>query len=181
MLIAGMINNSILQGTLIIDAVRFEERFGSEEGFRVLLVDVDSDRADEVRGKLSLGLRDQGLEVVSASDPGTVINPQALEGQVEGAVMFGMGFALREQFHPDKTRTLKSYGLPTIRDIPEEVTILFVGEPLSIGPFGAKGSGEMSIIAPVPSIINAIANATGVRLFDIPATPGRVLEALTRR
>jgi ABC-type antimicrobial peptide transport system permease subunit len=67
-LIAGMIKNSILQGTLIISAEDFEKRFGSEEGFRVLLVDVDNDRRDEVGRKLALGLRDQGLEMIDASD-----------------------------------------------------------------------------------------------------------------
>ena len=119
------------------------------------------------------------LRVAHASDAGTVVNPKALEGQIEGGIAFGMGFALKEKFDPDKTRGLKDYKLVTIREAPEEVKVLFVGEPLSIGPFGAKGAGEMSVIAPVPSIINGIADATGARIFDLPATPEKVLEALS--
>ena len=58
--------------------------------------------------------------------------------------------------------------------------MLFVGEPLSIGPFGAKGIGEMGTIGPVPSIINGIAKTSRARIYDLPATPGRVLEALDK-
>ena len=119
------------------------------------------------------------LRAAHASDAGTVVNPKALEGQIEGGIAFGMGFALKEKFDPDKSRGLKSYKLVTIREAPEEVKVLFVGEPLSIGPFGAKGAAEMGNIAPVPSIINGIADATGARIFDLPATPERVLETLS--
>ena len=64
------------------------------------------------------------------------------------------------------------------RDVAEEVTSIYVEEPCPRGPFGAKSAAEMSVIAPVPAIINAIADATGVRLREIPATPDKVLSAL---
>ena len=113
-----------------------------------------------------------------SSDPGTVINPIALEGQIEGGMTFGMGFAISEQWIPGKTFSYKDYKVTTIRNGYEEIDVLFVGEPLSCGPFGAKGAGEMADVAPVPSIINGIAAACGARVFDLPATPDKIKKAL---
>ena len=121
------------------------------------------------------------LHVVNACDPGTVVHPIALEGQVDGGIGFGIGFALRERFHPDLPPTFEAYGLPTTKDTPEKVTRLFVGEPCARGPFGAKSAGEIPGISPIPAIINGIANATGARVRDIPATPDRVQAALMKR
>ncbi|HLI11656.1 MAG TPA: molybdopterin cofactor-binding domain-containing protein [Alphaproteobacteria bacterium] len=116
--------------------------------------------------------------IVNVCDPGTIVNPLALEGQVDGGIGFGIGFALKEEFHPEKPATFEAYGLPTTRDIPGKVTRLFVGGRCERGPFGAKSAGEMPGISPIPAIINGIANATGVRVRDIPATPDRVRAAL---
>ncbi len=117
-------------------------------------------------------------KAVHSSDPGTVINPRALEGQIEGGMTFGMGFALSEKYVPGKTLSYKDYKVTTIRNAYEDIKVLFVGQPLSFGPFGAKGAGEMSDVAPVPSIISGIANACGARVFDLPATPDTILKAL---
>ncbi|MGI9451713.1 MAG: xanthine dehydrogenase family protein molybdopterin-binding subunit, partial [Geminicoccaceae bacterium] len=118
------------------------------------------------------------LNHVNVIDPGTRINPQAVDGQIDGAVAFGIGFALSERFHPDNPATLEGYGLPSTRSIPPTITRLYVEDPLERGPFGAKSMAEHPGISPIPAIINAIANATGARVRDIPATPDKVKEAL---
>jgi len=120
------------------------------------------------------------LNHVNVCDPGTRINPQAVDGQIDGAIAFGVGFALSERFHPDNPATLEGYGLPSTKNVPPKVTRLYVEDPLDRGPFGAKSMAEHPGISPIPAIINAIANATGARVRDIPATPDRVLQALTK-
>jgi len=117
---------------------------------------------------------------VNVCDPGTRINPQAVDGQIDGAIAFGCGFALTERFHPDNPPTLKDYGLPSTRDVPDSVTRLYIEAPLERGPFGAKSMAEHPGISPIPAIIDAIADATGARVFDIPATPARVREAIAK-
>lgn len=119
--------------------------------------------------------------VVNVCDPGTVVNPLALEGQMDGGIGFGIGFALKERFHPDLPPTFEAYGLPTTKDAPLRVTRLFAGGPCERGPFGAKSAGEMPGISPIPAIINGIADAIGARVYDIPATPDRVLAAIASR
>lgn len=118
------------------------------------------------------------LNHVNVCDPGTRINPQAVDGQIDGAIAFGIGFALSERFHPDNPATLEGYGLPSTKNIPPSVTRLYVEEPLKRGPFGAKSMAEHPGISPIPAIINAIADATGVRVRDIPATPARIKAAI---
>ena len=120
------------------------------------------------------------LNHVNVCDPGTRINPQAVDGQIDGAIAFGVGFALSERFHPDNPATLEGYGLPSTKRIPSDVTRLYVEDPLERGPFGAKSMAEHPGISPIPAIINGIANATGARVRDIPATPDRVLQALMK-
>ncbi|MDA7760034.1 molybdopterin-dependent oxidoreductase [Amylibacter sp.] len=120
------------------------------------------------------------LNHVNVCDPGTRINPQAVDGQIDGAIAFGVGFALSERFHPDNPATLEGYGLPSTKRIPSNVTRLYVEDPLERGPFGAKSMAEHPGISPIPAIINGIANATGARVRDIPATPDRVLQALMK-
>lgn len=120
------------------------------------------------------------LNHVNVCDPGTRINPQAVDGQIDGAIAFGVGFALSERFHPDNPATLEGYGFPSTKSVPQKVTRLYVEDPLERGPFGAKSMAEHPGISPIPAIINAIANATGARVRDIPATPDRILQALTK-
>jgi len=117
--------------------------------------------------------------VVAAHDVGKVLNPVGARGQVEGAVVMGIGFALTEEFVPGVTRGFADYRIPTTRDVPEIETI-FVERPDPKGPFGGKGLGECAMIPTAPAILNAIADATGVRITRLPATPARVLEALAK-
>ena len=91
-----------------------------------------------------------------------------------------LALPLSERFHPDNPATLEGYGLPSTKSVPPKVTRLYVEDPLDRGPFGAKSMAEHPGISPIPAIINAIANATGARVKDIPATPDRVLQALTK-
>jgi CO/xanthine dehydrogenase Mo-binding subunit len=119
--------------------------------------------------------------VVSALDCGKVINPAGLEGQSEGGVVMGMGFALCEEtvmesgYH--KVRNLTTYILPTTWEAPEVETIAVESAEES-GPYGAKGIGEVVMVPVVAAIPSAIAAATGARLFQLPATPERVWRAM---
>jgi aldehyde oxidoreductase len=117
------------------------------------------------------------LRIVAAHDVGRAINPQQVEGQIQGGVAQGLGLALMEEFVPGRTDNLHDYLIPTIGDIPPIETIL-IEHPDPLGPYGAKGVGEPALIATAPAILNAIAAATGVRLTRVPATPDRVLAAI---
>ena len=123
----------------------------------------------------------QVLKVVSAIDCGQVINPIGLEGQSEGGVVMGMGFALCEDTLMEggihKSRNITTYILPTTVETPEIETIAVESAEAS-GPFGAKGIGEVVMCPIVAAVPNAIAQATGARLFRLPATPERVWRAM---
>jgi len=115
---------------------------------------------------------------VSAVDCGTVIHPRMAEGQVEGAVAQGIGYALFEEVLLSKggkvlNANFLDYKIATALDVPEMVTILVETDEPS-GPFGAKAAGEVPIDGPAPAIINAICDAVGARCFRIPATSERV-------
>jgi aldehyde oxidoreductase len=117
------------------------------------------------------------LNVTAAHDVGRAINPTLIEGQIEGGVAQGLGMALMEEFFPGKGENLHDYLIPTAGDIPPIESIL-IEDPSSIGPFGAKGIGEQAVIPTAPAILNAIHDATGVRIHRIPATPDRVRAAI---
>jgi CO/xanthine dehydrogenase Mo-binding subunit len=124
------------------------------------------------------------LSVHSGHDSGRIINPTTGEGQVEGGVVQGLGYALVEEHHLKDGRILNdqfsTYIIPTPMDTPEIRTIL-VERPFEWGPYGAKGLGETPIIAVAPAVTSAIHDATGIRLREIPATPERVWAALRER
>ena len=119
---------------------------------------------------------------VSAVDCGTPIHPKMVEGQIEGAVAQGLGYALFEEVLLDRTgRVLNpnflDYKIASSLDVPEMVTILVpTDEPT--GPYGAKAAGEVPIDGPAPAIVNAICDAVGVRMYRIPATGERVWRGL---
>ena len=121
------------------------------------------------------------LRVHSGHDAGRIINPTTGEGQVEGGVVQGLGYALVEEHATRDGRILNdqfsTYIIPTTLDTPEIHSIL-VEEEFPWGPYGAKGLGETPIIAVAPAVTNAIHNAVGIRLHEIPATPERVWTAL---
>jgi putative selenate reductase molybdopterin-binding subunit len=122
------------------------------------------------------------LRIVEAVDCGQVVNPQMAEGQVEGAALQSLGYALYERMPFDaqgrmQFRSFRDYTIAAATDAPELTTILVpTHEPT--GPFGAKAIAEIPINGPAPAIANAVAHATGVRIREIPLTPERVLTAL---
>lgn len=117
------------------------------------------------------------VRIVAAHDVGRAINPGLVEGQIHGGIAQGIGLALMEEYVPGRTDNLHDYLIPTAGDVPPIETIL-VERADPLGPFGAKGVGEPALIATAPAILNAIADATGVRLGAVPATPDRVLAAI---
>ena len=122
------------------------------------------------------------LHLATAVDPGTAINPMQAEGQVEGAVTQGLGYALTEELLLDDAgRPLNpnflDYKIFSAKDMPKLTTILVeTDEPL--GPFGAKSISEVPINGPAPAIANAIFHAVGVRIRKLPIRPEDVLRAL---
>jgi CO/xanthine dehydrogenase Mo-binding subunit len=119
--------------------------------------------------------------IVHAQDVGRAINPSAIEGQIEGAVSMGIGYALSEELvikdgYVSNT-SLANYLIPTAADMPPIETVL-VEDPYSAGPFGAKGVGEPATIPTAAAVANAIYNAIGVRITELPITAERVWKAL---
>jgi CO/xanthine dehydrogenase Mo-binding subunit len=117
------------------------------------------------------------LKVTAAHDVGRAINPTLIEGQIEGGAAQGLGQALMEEFFPGKGENLHDYLIPTVGDMPAVESIL-IEDPSPIGPFGAKGIGEQAVIPTAPAILNAIYDATGVRIRRVPATPDRIRAAI---
>jgi len=122
------------------------------------------------------------LRLVAVHDIGRAINPAGAEGQVEGGLQQGIGYALLEDMVVDENgKTLNpnfvDYKLLTSQDMPE-MTIVFIEVPDPVGPFGAKGIAEDAILPTAPAIVNAIYNATGVRIKELPVSSERMLLAL---
>jgi CO/xanthine dehydrogenase Mo-binding subunit len=120
------------------------------------------------------------VRATSGHDVGRVLNPSAAEGQVEGGVVLGLGQALIEEHRGDGLGIhggFTGYAIPTSLDAPE-VRSLFVEHSHPWGPWGAKGLSDAPSIAAVPAALAAVAQATGVRLRTLPATPERILAAL---
>ena len=114
---------------------------------------------------------------VAVHDVGKVINLPGAEGQVEGAVIMGIGAALKEEYLPDVTTGFSNYILPMVNELPEIKTI-FVEVPSLHGPLGAKGLGETAMLPSTPAVINGVSRALGVRIRQIPATPERIVRAI---
>lgn len=126
------------------------------------------------------------LRVVAAHDIGRVINPHGASGQIEGGVAQGLGFALTENLFADDGRTVMTnfhdYRIPAAADVPEQIESVFVETHDPEGPYGAKGVAEPGLIPVAAAIANAVADAVGVRIRDLPITPEKVVAALgTRR
>ncbi len=122
------------------------------------------------------------LRIVASHDCGTPINPMLVEGQVEGGISMGVGFALQEEilFNANGVQmnpNLTNYIMPTSLDMPEvEVDIVDNYDPS--GPFGAKGVGEPTLVPTAACILNAIYDAVGVRITSLPATAEKVFNAI---
>ncbi|MBI2861064.1 MAG: molybdopterin-dependent oxidoreductase [Chloroflexi bacterium] len=123
------------------------------------------------------------LRVVVAYDIGRAINPMNVEGQLEGSIAQGMGYTLMEDFVVDRdtgeleTDNFTSYKIPGTLDMPDIETVI-IEHPTPSGPFGAKSVGEIGYNAICPAISNAIYNAIGVRITDLPVTPEKIRAAM---
>ncbi len=122
------------------------------------------------------------LKVICADDVGKAINPQQVEGQIEGAIVQAEGYGLLENFIQQDgyvvTDKFSTYLIPTILDVPEKVESVILEYADELGPFGARGMAEMPFIPLVPAITAAIYDATGVWMDSFPLTPERVLRGL---
>jgi CO/xanthine dehydrogenase Mo-binding subunit len=127
------------------------------------------------------------LRAVVAADMGLPVNPKLCEAQLEGGLGMAIGASILEEYlYRDGVMTNASfadYRIPTVRETPmrADVTIVFAPDPLPDGPWGAKGVGEGAMLAVAPAIGNAVHDATGVRIHDLPLSAERVLAALARR
>jgi CO/xanthine dehydrogenase Mo-binding subunit len=132
---------------------------------------------DELTGRIDV------IDYLTVNDCGQIINPQLFEGQQEGAVVQGLGYALSEDAVARNGRLqatdLATYIVPTAADVPAIETIA-VPVVEHTGPFGLKGAGEIGIDAPAPAVANAVFDACGLRLCHFPLTAERVLTALSK-
>jgi CO/xanthine dehydrogenase Mo-binding subunit len=124
------------------------------------------------------------LRIVTATDAGKAINPLNVEGQIEGGVSMGVGYALSEEIIQEggylKTPSLGDYMVPTSLDMPPIETHI-VEVPISTGPYGAKGVGEPASIPTAPAILNAISAALNIRVTELPATPENILRLIREK
>jgi len=153
--VSGSVNAGFLQGG----------------GFAHHIVDVE---VDPDTGKV------QVLRYTAVQDVGTAVHPAYVEGQLQGGAVQGIGWALNEEyFYDDSGRMLNSsfldYRMPTTLDVPMIDTIL-VEVPNPLHPFGVRGVGEPPIVPPLAAIANAVAHATGVRQYQLPMSPRRILQ-----
>jgi CO/xanthine dehydrogenase Mo-binding subunit len=119
------------------------------------------------------------LKVIAAHDVGKAINPQKIEGQIEGSCHMAMGYALSEAYPMANgfpvVRTYRQLHIPSIGEAPPIRTIM-VEKPEPSGPFGAKGISEVATVPLTPAILNAIYDAVGVRIYSLPATADKILK-----
>lgn len=114
-------------------------------------------------------------------DIGKVNNYSLVDGQIYGGVAQGIGLALTEDYEDlKKHATIRGAGIPYIKDIPDDMEIIYVETPRAAGPFGASGVGEMPLTAPHAAVLNAVYNACGARVHEIPALPEKILAAMKK-
>ncbi|MBI2975540.1 MAG: molybdopterin-dependent oxidoreductase [Chloroflexi bacterium] len=161
--------------TKLVDKDTYKGNISATYGFGTQMAEVE---VDTETGKVRV------LRLVCANDVGRAINPMAVEGQIEGGAQMGLGYALTEELLVKEGRVLNpdflDYRLFTSADMPELETIIIETDDPQ-GPFGAKGVGEMGGTPTAAAIANAIYDAVGVRLTQVPMTPERVLKALDEK
>jgi len=124
------------------------------------------------------------LGLTTAHDVGRVINPIGHQGQINGGVVQGVGYALIEEMRVEEGRvtslSLGDYKLPTTRDVPPLRTVLLESES-GQGPYNIKAIGELPVSPVAAAVANAVADAVGVRVRDLPITAEKVYRALRER
>jgi xanthine dehydrogenase molybdenum-binding subunit len=144
--------------------------------FASTCVDVE---VDPETGKVQI------LRATIAQDAGKAVHPSYVEGQMQGGTVQGIGWALNEEYFYDSKGILRNSGLldyrmPTCLDLPMIETCI-VEVPAPGHPIGSRGVGEVSIVPPPAAVANAIAHAVGVRMTELPMSPGRVLKAILHK
>ena len=167
--LAGMLNGT---GGPIVGRASVDPR-GVGGAFAANIVDVE---VDPETGKVQI------LRYTAVQDAGKAVHPGYVEGQIQGGVVQGIGWALNEEYFFDESgrmtnSTFLDYRMPTSLDLPMIDTVI-VEVPNPGHPFGVRGVGEVPIVAPMAAIANAIHDAVGVRMTSLPMTPGKVLEEL---
>ena len=167
-------------GTFDADSVMQDAtRYGNESGGYNFGCQAAEVEVDPETGQVKI------LQYASAADCGTVINPLGAEGQVDGALAQGMGYAMIEGMKFEDGRpsepNLAGYRIPSMRDMPPKLSRAFADSYEPTGPFGAKGLGELGTDPTAAAIGNAIFDAIGVRIKTLPITPEKVLKALQEK
>jgi CO/xanthine dehydrogenase Mo-binding subunit len=125
------------------------------------------------------------VRYATAADVGKALNPLFCRQQLRGGAITGIGLALMEQLVYQDGLLINpnflDYNLPRFLDVPEEIIPILIEHPHPDGPYGAKGLGETALIPAPPAIANAIEDAVGVRINDLPITPERVFQAMQRK
>jgi CO/xanthine dehydrogenase Mo-binding subunit len=123
-------------------------------------------------------------KIIAAHDVGQAINPAAVEAQVQGGAVMGLGYAAMEKVVVDRGRILNpgfhEYLIPTAMDIPE-ITTIIVEDKEPTGPYGAKGVGEPALVPTAAAILNAVSRAISCRIKEIPVTAEKIWEAMQTR
>ncbi len=150
------------------------EAHGAGPGFAVHLCDVE---VDPETGVVRV------VRYTASQDAGTAIHPSYVEGQIQGGVAQGVGWALNEEYIYDSDGVMENpgfldYRVPVASDLPM-IDAVIVEVPNPAHPYGVRGVGETGIVPPIPAVANAINDATGCRLRNLPMSPVRVLEAIT--
>lgn len=147
---------------------------------RTVMICIAEVAVDEETGKVEV------IDMIQGTECGRIISPARVEGQIQGVLSGGIGYALMENWAMDESRggmilnaNLLDYKMPTFADTGDILRKSIVLEnPDPEGPFGARGMGEASLSASAPAILNAVYNAIGVRFHEMPLTPARILHGL---
>ena len=169
--VAELMQATLTDGAVVGRGVSTKLPLGVEIGAHVCDVEVDTDT-----GLVTV------LRYTAFQDVGLALNPTAVEGQISGSVVQGLGWALMEDFDyaPDgrlRNASLLDCRMPTALDVPP-IDCVIVETPVPNVPYGVRGVGEVPIVPPAAAVANAIARAVGVRVPQMPMTPERVLRAL---
>jgi CO/xanthine dehydrogenase Mo-binding subunit len=172
--LAELMQATLTEGAIVGRGTSSKLPLGVEIGAHVCDVEVDTDT-----GQVTV------LRYTAFQDVGLALNPMAVEGQIEGSVVQGLGWALTEGFDYDadgrlRNASLLDYRLPTALDVPR-IDAVIVETPVPGVPYGVRGVGEVPIVPVAGAVANAIARATGTRVWQMPMTPERVLNALRGR
>jgi CO/xanthine dehydrogenase Mo-binding subunit len=119
-------------------------------------------------------------KVYAAHDVGRAINPRSIKGQICGGIAMGIGLALMEEYVPGKTASFDTYYMPTSMDMPD-VEAFLVEDAEPTGPYGAKGVGEPALIPQAAAIVNAVRDATGIQIYDLPCDVERMKLLIERK